>query len=175
MTEIWKEIEGGGYLVSNKGRVKSLNYRRTGQEKILKLSDTDTYKIVNIRGKTLYVHRLVATAFIPNPENKTDVNHINCDTSDNRAENLEWVSRNENIHKYFNSDKYHKIKTADRVYYMTKKESDEREYDLIVGSGTARHVKSGVICDVRELLKRGYVIRCRLILEEKDGADNEQR
>lgn len=165
--ETWKEIEGEtGYLISNKGRVKSLNYRRTGKAQILKLSENMAYMMVNIRGKLYSVHRLVASAFVPNPENKTDVNHINCDTHDNRAENLEWVSRNENISKYFNSDKYYKIKTADRIYFMTKKESEVREYDLIVGSGTARHIENGKIRSVKELLNEGYVIRCKLILEE---------
>lgn len=168
MSEIWKNIDGeDGYLVSNQGRVKSLNYRRTGQERILKLSENSNYKKVNIRGKLHNVHRLVALAFIPNPEGKTDVNHINCDTSDNRAENLEWVSRNENIMKYFDSDKYHKIKTADRVYFMTRKGCDVREYDLIVGSGTARHIASGDIRKVRDLLKEGFVIRCKLLKKER--------
>ena len=167
MAEIWKEIDGvDGYLVSNQGRVKSLNYRRTGKEQLLKLSDNNEYQIVNLRGKPYLVHRLVAEAFIPNPENKTEVNHINCIASDNRVENLEWVSKNENICHYFNSEKYYKIKTADREYYMAIKDTDNREYDLIVGSGTAKHVKTGVIVSVKELLEKGYVIRCKLIRED---------
>lgn len=106
-TEEWREIEGvSGYLVSNRGRVKSLNYRRSGKDQVLKQTENTQYKKVYIRGKCYSVHRLVAKAFVPNPENKSDVNHINCDPYDNRAENLEWVSRMENIGKYFSSDKY---------------------------------------------------------------------
>lgn len=170
MNEIWKEIDGlDGYLVSDQGQVKSLNYRRTGKEQILKQSETGGYKVVCLQGKNFYVHRLVAEAFIPNLENKTEVNHINCITTDNRAENLEWVSKNENISHYFNSDKYYKISTADREYYMAIKDTNNREYDLIVGSGTAKHVKTGEIISVKELLEKGYVIRCKLIREDIRG------
>ena len=96
--EEWREIFDG-YLVSNRGQVKSVNFHRTGTEKLLTQSNNGRYKAVNIKGTVHYIHRLVAAAFVPNPENKTDVSHIDEDPLNNNADNLEWVNRNEKRQK----------------------------------------------------------------------------
>lgn len=111
MKEIWKDVEGyEGYQVSNKGRVKSLNFRHTGKERILKSNPDGGYCLVSLyrNGKrtSKKIHRLVATAFIPNPENKPEVNHINHNKRDNRASNLEWVTSEENLTALFHSEKW---------------------------------------------------------------------
>jgi hypothetical protein len=59
------------------------------------------YPSISIWWKRLSIHRLVAKAFIPNPENKPEVDHINNDKSDFMACNLQWVTRKENMKKYY--------------------------------------------------------------------------
>ena len=100
MAEVWKDVPGfeGYYLISNQGRVFS-----TRTEKILREKTYLGYKKVNLcangKRETWSVHRLVAIAFIPNPENKPTVNHINENKADNRVENLEWATiREQNLY-----------------------------------------------------------------------------
>lgn len=97
MEEIWKDIDGyiGLYQVSNLGNVKSLNFGRTKKEKLLSIGKTGKgYCAVSLckngNQKTALVHRLVANAFIPNPQNLPQINHKNEIKSDNSADNLEW-------------------------------------------------------------------------------------
>lgn len=100
--EIWTDIKGyeGLYQVSNLGRVKSLKCNR---EKILKPFRYGEYIAVELlkekgkKGKSRAIHRLVAEAFIDNSENKREVDHINTIKSDNRVENLRWVTPKENM------------------------------------------------------------------------------
>jgi hypothetical protein len=101
--EIFKDIEGyeGLYQVSNLGNVKS--YHKYKEGKILSPGlKTEGYKYVHLHsGKNFYIHRLVAQAFLPNPLNKPQVNHINGIKADNRLDNIEWATSSENrIHAY---------------------------------------------------------------------------
>lgn len=104
--EIWKDIEGyeGLYQVSNLGRIKSLPKMcgvRMGKERIIKcFYNHSNYTMVTLSKdgiqKHFQVHRLVAANFIPNTENKPQVDHLNRIRNDNRVENLRWVTVSEN-------------------------------------------------------------------------------
>lgn len=101
--EVFKDIKGyeGLYQISNYGRVKSLNYNNTGKERILiPGKGRSGYLQVKLckkgKQKNHLVHRLVAQAFMPNPDNLPEVNHINEVKTDNRVENLEFCDRKYN-------------------------------------------------------------------------------
>lgn len=98
--EIWKKIEGfgGNYEISSLGRVKSL-YKGDGSILCQNLKENGYFEVsLSMNGKRThkYIHRLVAEAFLKN-NGESDVNHINEIKSDNRVENLQWISHKENI------------------------------------------------------------------------------
>lgn len=109
--EIWKDVVGyeGYYDVSNLGRVRSVDRfvsnmfgtNTLRKSKLKKLKDQNRYKRVGLnkdgKKKLFLVHRLVAEAFIPNPNNLPEINHIDENPSNNNVSNLEWCSRDYNL------------------------------------------------------------------------------
>ena len=138
--EVWKDIKGyeGLYQVSNFGRVRSLDRyveqmdrwgniaSRLYKGKVLsqKISKSG-YSQVQLfcarkRGKSAYVQRLVADAFVPNPDNFPEVNHIDENKSNNNSVNLEWCDRYYNTHYGTRNDKIRDYMRKTRAKISTK-------------------------------------------------------
>lgn len=97
MSELWKDIKGleNQYQISSYGRV--IRISKYGLKSFsLGSKDAHGYITVTIKGKIFKIHRLVAEAFLPNPENKKTVNHKNGCKTHNHISNLEWATQSEN-------------------------------------------------------------------------------
>jgi hypothetical protein len=106
--EVWKDINGfeGLYEVSNYGRVRTIKTQLIRSPFFHKKK----YLKVTLRRKDhkkhYRIHRLVAQAFIPNPDNKAEVNHKDFNKINNHVNNLEWTTQEENTNHYLQSDRY---------------------------------------------------------------------
>jgi hypothetical protein len=161
--EIWKDVIGyeGLYQISNFGRVKSF-WRR--KEIIMKLSNNGWgYSFVSLRKnktkiKSITIHRLVAIAFISNPENKEQVNHIDGNKQNNHYSNLEWCTRLENMRHGFKTgliktSKEHQINMTNKareinlkkVYKFSKTGDYIEEYNSLREAATLNNLQESNI------------------------------
>lgn len=161
--EIWKEIPGFNqyYQVSNIGRIKTMFRMVNGKngalrprpEKIMKPKLTmfgyRTISLFNPSKKKvdIFVHRLVAQAFIPNPENKTQVNHIDGNKQNNHVDNLEWNTASENtIHAHKNN--LVKVRRGEGVHGAKLTEDKIKEIREMYAKGGISYVKMAELFDV---------------------------
>lgn len=121
--EVWKDIEHyeGYYQVSNTGKIRN----ERGQE-LAPFKSHNGYSVATLCRDGMrikrYVHRLVALTFLDNPDNKPQVNHINHDKLDNRADNLEWCTAQENMKHMLNSRRSKQQCLTTLTCLITKKE-----------------------------------------------------
>lgn len=152
MDEIFKEVNGtdGKYMISNLGRLKSL----CGKQPLFVryFEDKDGYFKYGIFRKNKLIHRLVAIAFIDNPENKPEVNHKDGDKQNNRVDNLEWVTRSENAQHSFDNklqvaiggEKHYASKLTKAIVIKIRKSKGVTQKSL----AEKYKVSQSVICDV---------------------------
>lgn len=134
--ETWKDVNGyeGLYKVSSLGRIKTLrsnailvlNNKRGDYLAALLYTEGKEHSLK--RRKTHLVHRIVAKAFIPNPENKPQVNHIDGNKHNNRIDNLEWNTRSENMQHCIKNNLRNTLKGTE--LHMTKLNDDKVKYIL---------------------------------------------
>lgn len=144
MTEIWKDIKGSIYQVSDRGRV-----RNAKTKKVRTLSTNKSgYKVITLKVygkyKNFKVHRLVARAFLPNPKLLPVVNHKDTIRSNNRVSNLEWTTHSENLK--------HSYRMGNRSNKGMKNPSFKSERLRLV------HPDYGVEC----LTRQGYIKKYKL-------------
>ena len=140
--EEWRDVVDyeGLYMVSNCGRVKSLNYNHTGKEEVLKENTNKKgYKIIylykNGKRQKYKIHRFVAKAFIPNANNFPEVNHKDEDKTNNKVDNLEWCTAEYNINYGTRNEKLSKkIKciTTNEIFNSIKEAKEK--YNINYGS-----------------------------------------
>ena len=155
--EVWLPVVGfeGFYAISNFGRAMAVNRTTNSgkwgfekrKEKLLAQSKKPKleykYVILSKEGKTktLKIHRMVAMAFIPNPENKRDVNHKDLDKTNNHVDNLEWVTPLENRRHAVSAGHCNKGETV-----MTAVLNAEKVKEI-------RYIHSRGVADNKELAK----------------------
>lgn len=143
MIEEWRPIEGyeGLYEVSNTGRVRSLDmylkckgksYRLQKGKVLSPSKNTDGYLQVclccNGKYKKCLVHRLAAQAFIPNPDNLPEINHLDEDKTNNNVDNLEWCDRKYNLNYGSRQDKVRESKLKSGYWTGLSREEYIKEY-----------------------------------------------
>lgn len=153
MKELWKDIEGyeGTYQVSNLGMVKSLDRLTTDNRrlkgKLLAKTNSKGYIKVTLTNKNKSdnrdIHRLVAQAFIPNPENKPQVNHIDEDKTNNIVYNLEWVTAKENMN-HGTCRKRSSLKQSIKIVCVTT----GKVYNSIADASRDLNLNSGTISKI---------------------------
>lgn len=154
MKRIYLNNEESKYFITEKGKVISTAYKgKKGRYRELKDSpDHDGYRIITLNHKgrkyTRKIHRLVAEAFIPNPNDLPQVNHLDGDKSNNSVENLEWTDCVSNIHHAMNHKLRYSISNLDKISAVCDMlENSDKSFKYIADECG---VSQGVVAKVKE-------------------------
>lgn len=161
-TEQWKSITGyeGKYEVSNMGKVRNLNWNGTGEVRLIAqhINPMTGYIQVGLYDKNIgkskmkYLHRLVADAFLPNPNNLEQIDHKDSDKTNNAVSNLRWVSR-----QFNNSRKRTKMlksanhNTTSHIHQFVKAEKDGQVLYFKNGNKTAKGIGCSHVLVIKAL------------------------
>lgn len=154
MERVWKDIEGleGIYQVSNYGEVRSLERKTKHKDgkvgfvktRLMSIFLKEGYPCVSLcisgKKKQVRVHRLVAMAFLPNPDNKPQVNHIDGVKENNNVNNLEWNTSKENIRHAFSNGLNRGYIGAENPSAKLNDEIAREVYSLAHGDNTLKEV-----------------------------------
>lgn len=184
--EIWKDIEGynGKYQISNYGNIRSFSrWKNGGLLSPSTCGNPGPYKhVILIKskrkdGKNFYIHRLVAQHFVENPDNLPEVNHIDGNTLNNRADNLEWCTRKYNAQHAGESGLLSKAHAFERgakhpraksVLQKTKSGELVREWESVNQiQRETRYLASSIFCCCNH--RKGYKSAYGYIWEYKNG------
>lgn len=176
MEEIWKDIKEyeGIYQVSNLGRIKNFK-NEIHASSVDKYGYLQTILYYKVRPKCFRVHRLVAEAFIPNPENKPQVNHIDGNKKNNRVDNLEWCTNQENINHAWKTGLFSNMSEAiiasNRNRTKTIKQYDLnnnfiKEWNSIISAATYYNISRssiGACINNKQKTSGGYIWKLKNI------------
>lgn len=173
LDEVWKDIDGyeGVYMISNHGRIRSMRRvatsisstlgvrNRTVSDRILKQGNTRRYKSIKIRyngvNDFFLIHRLVGIAFVPNPDNLNEIDHIDGNPENNYFENIRWVTHRENMRNEITRNKIKqtsiisKAHTKIPVLQFTVSGDFVAEYDSTKTASEITGVRRSSICSAR--------------------------